>query len=56
MKIEFNHWDLVIAETKEGAEVVNIKGPVAFDPDFIEEMKSKGVKKFTEEEEQVEEN
>lgn len=49
--IEFRAYDLYIGEVnnKETGlidEVVRIKGQVAFDPDFIEEMKLKGVKKY----------
>jgi len=47
MKIELNARDLQIKkiETKNGEmELVEIKGAVAFDPDFIAEMREKGVR------------
>lgn len=53
---EFMFWplrpqDLVINETNQGQEVVNIKGNLAFDEDFINEMRALGVKKYVSEEE-----
>lgn len=51
MMIELQARDLMIAEitnkdTGAKEEVVRIKGSCAFDPDFIEECKLKGVKKW----------
>lgn len=50
-KIELRSQDLCINETNDGTEVVNIKGNLAFDVDFIQEMKDLGVKKYIKEEE-----
>lgn len=58
-KIELNNYDLIIRPYKDhedgsDREVVQIASRLAFDSDFIEDMKSKGVKtvvnKNTEEE------
>lgn len=53
-KIEFRPQDLIITETKDGTEVVNIKGSLAFDEDFIREMAGYGVKKVVSMEEEEE--
>lgn len=53
MKIELRTQDLFIkdVQTKEGMrEVINLRGSLAFDEDFIQEMKANGVRKFIEEE------
>lgn len=53
--IELRPQDLQIKETNDGDEVVNIKGHLAFDADFIAEMKEKGVKKYVKQQEEEEE-
>jgi len=49
-KIEFNHYDLYIETIKnrEGdmVDVAKISNRLAFDRDFIEELKIQGVKKI----------
>jgi len=60
MMIEFRPYDLMIKRVMDKrsnmeVEVVQIKGSVAFDPDFIEEMKLKGVKTYEEREAEKEE-
>jgi len=57
MKIELRSNDLYIkdVETKNGiVEVINLRNTLAFDQDFIEEMKTNGVRKFVPEEEEEE--
>lgn len=55
MKIEFRPQDLMIKDTNNGDEVVNIRSSLAFDPEFIAEMKANGVKKYIQQEETEEE-
>lgn len=50
MKLEFNNYDLQIITTKQGDRVCQIRPNLAFDPDFIADMESKGVKEYTREE------
>jgi len=57
MDITLRHSDFTIGEY-EGTEVVQLRGGLAFDADFVQEMKEKGVKKYVkrgEQEEQGEE-
>lgn len=59
MLIEMQARDLMIAEvidkdSGKPVEVVRIKGGCAFDPDFIEECKLKGVRKIEERNDQGE--
>ena len=62
-KIEFNHYDLYVETitNREGdkVEVAKISNRLAFDRDFIEELKAQGVKKivkYNNQEEEIEEN
>lgn len=52
MKIELRPSDLYIKDWND-REVVNLRNTLAFDPDFIEEMKKAGVRKFVEQEEET---
>lgn len=50
-KIELNAYDLIIKEMDSGDEVVQIRGNLAFNTSFIDEMKQAGVEKFVPKEE-----
>jgi hypothetical protein len=45
-KIELNVYDLCIKTLDDGTDICQIVGRLAFEPNFVEAMRQKGVQKY----------